>query len=223
MENVRSFTGRALFNPYALDFLHPTGFNKCSIEHRDSVIAALRDSTINPYMNPRNTSYWSLLSRLHLLAPLQIVYSSAVTLTASRLGVVVNGLLTVGSFVKSYLADLRNQKHELEKTREYAFAFFTDLFCAVAGTYLTKAMIEHTVCALHFARVTSFMGKCYLKPIPSAFSFALSMTVAIVSALAFFSIQQPNIAPSLFVEDKYRVGMYLSLFLRKHLGTCVCK
>lgn len=214
--HVASFTEYALLNRWTLDLLSPADFQKKKIATvGSSLLETLSKSKENPYSNSENSSYLYHASKYFILVPFKTAYIALVTLTLSRVGVVVNAAFTA----LSYLRFQHNPTDEnWEKTKDFAYAFFADLTCAAVGAFLTKAVVESTFYTLHFARIGAWMGTCKLPLSTSVFQGALTLAVALLGTACLSSMQNPYIAPQFFARPQDRVGMYLSLILRQKLG-----
>ncbi len=218
MNRIPSFTEYGLLNRWALDLFSPADFQKLPISSsEDTALAVLRQTTRNIYSNSKNGSYWYGADKFYLLTPLKVIYIGCVTLTLSRIGVVVNSCLTIYSYINYKLAKPSNVEQAWEKTQNCAYALFADLTCA-AGSVLTKVIVENTLYALHFARLSSLMGKCHLSLKDSIASVVVSVVAVVFSSMCLIALQHPQIAPQFFTKQQDRVGMYLSLSLRKNLG-----
>ena len=220
MNRIASFTEYGLLNQFALDLLDPSDFQKCRIQTTsNSALEALENTPINPYCHPQSKSYLHQADKYLLLTPLKVAYSAFVTLTLSRLGVIFNGCLTAYSCIHYTYGKPANDEQAWSKVEGYAFAFFADTVCAVIGSITTKFIIEYSVYALHFARVSSLMGKCYMSPLWLSTAYVvLSVAVVILSSMGLIALQSPNYAPQFLAKTEERVGMFLSLSLRKSLG-----
>lgn len=216
MNRVPSITEYGLLNRFVLNLFHPSDFQQVKIPyHGTSVIEAPATSIKNPYSNPINTSYWHLADRFYLLTPLKIAYVAAVTLTLSRIGAAYNGLATLYSYLRYRIS---TDETAWEKTKAYAYAFFVDSFCALAGAALIKAFVETSLYTLHFAGVSSIFGICHASKKSAPLHVAIFAVAAIAAATGLFIPQWPSMICQFLADSEHRVGMYLSLFYRKKLG-----
>ncbi len=213
---LSSFTEYALLNRWALDLFSPSDFQKRGIDVLGrSVSQTLVESKVNPYSNLQNSSYLYYANKYFITAPIKAAYVALVTLTLSRVGVVVNGALTTLSYLRY---QYNPSDTNWEKTKDYAFAFFADLTSAIIGTLLTKTVVESTFYTLHFARIGTWMGPCKLPMKISVLYGVFTLSAALLGIAGLNALQNSSIAPQFFARPQDRVGMYLSLALRQKLG-----
>jgi hypothetical protein len=216
---VVSFTEYALLNRWALDCLSPSDFQKRRIASTgESVLEILKDAKVNPYSNLKNSSCLYYASKFFITTPLKIAYIAVVTFTLSRLGIVMNGFFTVYSYCRYKITAYQKTNEVWEKTKGYAFAFFADLSSAAVGAFLTKIVVESTFYTLHFCRIGSWMGVCELSVNMTAPYLIISVAAAVLGCAGLIALQSPSVAPQFFAMPQDRVGMYLSMILRKGLG-----
>jgi hypothetical protein len=223
---IRSFTEYALLNRWALDCLSPSDFQKRRVASTgQSALQILKDVKINPYSNLKNSSFLYYANKFFISTPLKIAYIAGVTLTLSRLGVVMNGFFTVYSYCKYKITASGNTFEVWKKTDEawkktkgYAFAFFADLSSAVVGAFLTKVVVESAFWTLHFCQIGSWMGGTSRLSLTTASCLIISIALVALGCAGLISLQSPSVAPQFYVMPQDRVGMYLSLSLRKGLG-----
>jgi hypothetical protein len=216
---VASFTEYALLNRWALDCLSPSDFQKRRIASTgESVLEILKDAKVNPYSNLKNSSCLYYASKFFITTPLKIAYIAVVTFTLSRLGIVMNGFFTVYSYCRYKITAYQNTDEVWEKTKGYAFAFFADLSSAAVGAFLTKIVVESTFYTLHFCRIGSWMGVCQLSVNMTVPYLIISVAAAVLGCAGLIALQSPSVAPQFFAMPQDRVGMYLSMILRKGLG-----
>ena len=216
---ISSFTEYALLNRWALDYLCPSAFQSRRVDAvGESALRSLQEAKVNPYSNLKNSSCLYYANKFFITTPLKIAYIAAITFTVSRLGVVVNGVLTVYSYLRYKISAPHNTHEAWEKTKGYAFACFADLSSAVAGAILTKAIVEGAFYSMHFCHIGSWMGKCQFPIKDNALPLIVSVAAVVLGCAGLITLQNPYVAPQFFARPQDRVGMYLSMTLRKELG-----